>query len=179
MCIRDSDSEWGGDAPARNGAASDDDDVSAADLARAHESLQDHLHRQALGLRLDEVGRQALYFLIESLNDDGYLEDPLEELAQSLTGADPDLEQFEELVEQFRISLKLLQSLEPAGVGARNLAECLSLQLAQLPPSEECEVARRICRQPMDLLARRDIKKLVQLCDAPVSYTHLTLPTKA
>jgi len=161
------DSEWGGDAPARNGAASDDDDVSAADLARAHESLQDHLHRQALGLRLDEVGRQALYFLIESLNDDGYLEDPLEELAQSLTGADPDLEQFEELVEQFRISLKLLQSLEPAGVGARNLAECLSLQLAQLPPSEECEVARRICRQPMDLLARRDIKKLVQLCDAP------------
>ncbi|MFT4192561.1 MAG: RNA polymerase factor sigma-54 [Comamonas sp.] len=158
------DGDWSGETGARNGGG--DDEVSASDLARSHESLQDHLHRQALGLRLDETGRQALYFLIESLNDDGYLEDPLDELALSLTGPDPDPEQFEELVEQFRIALKLLQSLEPVGVGARDLAECLQLQLAQLPASDARSVAQRLCRQPMDLLARRDIKKLVQLCEA-------------
>jgi RNA polymerase sigma-54 factor len=159
------DGDWGSDGPARNGSQNDDE-VSAAELARSHESLQDYLHRQALSLRLNETGRQALYFLIESLNDDGYLEDSLEELARSLTGEQPDAEQLEELVEQFRIALKLLQSLEPTGVGAHHLAECLLLQLAQLPPSESSQVAQRICRQPIDLLARRDIKKLIQLCDA-------------
>ncbi|KAF1021373.1 MAG: RNA polymerase sigma-54 factor [Paracidovorax wautersii] len=161
------DSVWGaGEALPRNGSAGDDDEVSASDLARHHESLQDHLHWQALSLRLGEADRQALYFLIESLNDDGYLEESLEELANSLAGEHADPEQLEELIEQFRIALKLLQSLEPTGVGARDLAECLQLQLAELPASPEREVAQRLCRQPMELLARRDIKKLIQLCDA-------------
>ncbi|MDP1685727.1 MAG: RNA polymerase factor sigma-54, partial [Hydrogenophaga sp.] len=62
------DSEWGGDAPARNNNLSGDDDTaSAADLARAHISLQDFLHDQARCLRLSEEDRAALYFLIESL----------------------------------------------------------------------------------------------------------------
>ena len=81
------DPEWGGDAPARNGA-NDGDDTDATELARSQESLTAFLHRQALALRLSETDRAALRFLIESLNDDGYLEDSLLSLAQGLAGDD-------------------------------------------------------------------------------------------
>ena len=162
------DSEWGGEARARSG----DDDTEAQDLAHGHESLTDHLHRQALSLRLGDVDRAALRFMIESLNEHGYLEDPLEELAAGLAGADA-LEEQEELVHHFTVALRLLQSLEPVGVGARNLAECLTLQLKHLAARDDedtdaatVQTALRICEQPMDLLARRDVRRLMQACGA-------------
>jgi len=158
------DSEWGGDAPARKNNL-DDSDAEASDLTGAHVSLQDHLHRQALGLRLSELDRAALHFLIESLNDDGYLEDSLALLAAGLAG--DNLEQAEELAQQFAITLKLLQHMEPAGVGARTLAEALSLQLLECKNSEETRAAIAICRQPMELLAKRDVKRLSHLCKCP------------
>ncbi|MDW5441463.1 RNA polymerase factor sigma-54 [Polaromonas sp. SM01] len=158
------DNEWGGDAAPRKNN-NDDSEVDAADLARSHESLQDHLHRQALSLRLMPEGRAALHFLIESLNDDGYLEDSLAELAAGLAG--DDLEQVEAMVHEFTVALKLLQHMEPAGVGARNLAECLGLQLLECKNSDETRAAIAMCQQPMELLARRDVKRLSQLCGFP------------
>ena len=166
------DSEWGGDAPARQNNLGDDEQADATELARSQESLTSFLHRQALGLRLSEIDQAALRFLIESLNDDGYLEESLAELAAGL--AADDLDEQEELVHRFTVALGLLQSLEPVGVGARNLAECLSLQLRALQALQEDEpdadqapvlaAALSICKQPMELLARRDIKRLTQLC---------------
>ena len=173
--IAPDDSEWGGDAPASQSTKQQnpDSDVDATELARQQESLPSHLHRQALALRLSEVDSAALRFLIESLNDDGYLEDSLSSLAQSLGDPD-DIEQQDELVHRFTMALHLLQSLEPVGVGARDLSECLSLQLrARLvdlngdPESEAvllCQAALKILKHPIDLLARRDVKRLVQLC---------------
>ena len=158
------DSEWGGDAPARKNNL-DDSDAEASDLTGAHESLQDHLHRQALGLRLSELDRAALHFLIESLNDDGYLEDTLASLAAGLASNDP--AQTEELEQQFAIALQLLQHMEPAGVGARNLAECLRLQLLDAKDCVETRAALAICRQPMELLAKRDVRRLSHLCNFP------------
>ena len=64
------DSEWGGDAPARNNAQADDETASATELARASVSLQEHLHEQARCLRLSDEDRAALYFLIESRGND-------------------------------------------------------------------------------------------------------------
>ena len=81
------DSEWGGDAPARNNN-NDDEKAQATELARNQESLTAFLHRQALSLRLDDTDRAALRFLIESLNDDGYLEDTFQSWAESLAGDD-------------------------------------------------------------------------------------------
>jgi len=162
------DSEWGSDAPARANNLGDDERTDATELARSQESLQSFLHRQALGLRLDENDRAALRFLIESLNDDGYLEDSLPALASGLAGDDND--QFDELVHHFQVALGLLQSLEPVGVGARSLGECLTIQLRALMPADErgdeaqvCKTAIAICRQPMELLARRDFKRLATL----------------
>ncbi|MDB5890832.1 MAG: polymerase, sigma 54 subunit, RpoN/SigL [Polaromonas sp.] len=155
------DSEWGGDAPARKNNA-DDSDADASDLASSHESLQQHLHRQALGLRLSEEDCAALHFLIESLNDDGYLEDTLASLASGLAGGN--VEQTEELEQHFCMALKLLHHMEPAGVGARNLAECLSLQLLECKNTEEAHAALAICRHPMELLAKRDVRRLAHVC---------------
>ncbi len=163
------DSEWGGDAPARNNSSAgpSDGDVDATTLSPEHVSLQDHLHVQARSLRLSDVDQAALMFLIESLTDDGYLEDSFEDLAESL-GAST-LEDVEELVQRFTVVLKLLHHMDPAGVGARHLAECLRLQLdncSRITP--DVQVALKICQQPLDLLARRDTKKLAQVCTCSV-----------
>ncbi|MES2399182.1 MAG: RNA polymerase factor sigma-54 [Pseudomonadota bacterium] len=155
------DGEWGGDAQPRK-SNNDEGDTDASDMARSHESLQDHLHRQSLSLRLSEEDRAALHFLIESLNDDGYLDDTLASLAKGLAG--DDLEQAEELEQHFAMALKLLHHMEPAGVGARNLAECLGLQLLDCKDCDETRAAMAICKQPMELLAKRDVKRLSQLC---------------
>ncbi len=170
------DSEWGGDAPARNNGAGDGDDTaSATDLARAHVSLQDHLHDQARCLRLSEEDRAALYFLIESLNEDGYLEDSLGELAaawQRLSGRAPSsgegdpaaLEEREAMEQRLGVALQLLQHMEPAGVGARDLGECLRLQILELRNTPQARAALAICGQPLELMAKRDIKRLCHLC---------------
>ena len=158
------DNEWGGDATPRKNN-NDDSEVDATELARSHESLQEHLHRQALSLRLSPEGKAALHFLIESLNDDGYLEDSLAALAAGLAG--DDLEQLEALVHEFAVALKLLHHMEPAGVGARNLAECLGLQLLDCRNCDESRAAIAMCQQPMELLAKRDVKRLAQLCGFP------------
>ena len=159
------DGEWGGEAKART-HNQEGESADAVELARSQGSLTEHLHRQALALRLSEIDRAALRFLIESLNDDGYLEDSLESLAAGLAGTD-DLEQLEELVHRFTVALRLLQSLEPVGVGARHLAECLQLQcrdaLRRPSAPAEAQWALQLCSQPMELLARRDIKRLMAL----------------
>ncbi|MGE8199401.1 MAG: RNA polymerase factor sigma-54, partial [Variovorax sp.] len=110
----------------------------------------------------------ALRFLIESLNDDGYLEDSLPALASGLAGDDND--QFDDLVHHFQVALGLLQSLEPAGVGARDLGECLGIQLRAMASEDETDeealvrkTAITVCKQPMELLARRDFKRLATL----------------
>ena len=168
------DGEWGGEAPARGASAPDEDDeLDPADRASAPPSLAEHLRRQALTLRLAPEDAAALRFLIESLNDDGYLEDSLAQLAATLTDEGDELEQLEALVHRFTLALKLLQSLDPPGVGARNLAECLTLQLRSrqsapgLCAGEQAllTAALKICAQhhAIDLLAARNAKKLAQL----------------
>lgn len=167
--------EWGGDVPARASAADDQDETPASDRRSVHISLQDVLHRQALSLRLCPEDRAALYFLIESLNDDGYLEETLAELAQSFGDAsDPDA--YDALLHHLTVALRLLQSLEPVGVGARTLAECLALQIkarqhlldeeGSAHPEADAlalETALLVCQESLDLLARRDVRKLMQL----------------
>ena len=172
------DAEWGGDAPARVSSDSGEGTGDALDRAHEHGSLTDFLHRQALALRLGDIDRAALSFLIESLSDNGYLEDPIEALAAGL--AQGDAEEAEELVHRFTVALRLLQSLEPTGVGARHLGECLSLQLRELQADGVHDAvlvatALCICQQPLDLLARRDLRRLAPLCGASEEVTRAAM----
>ena len=179
------DSEWGGDAPAHNsGASGEEDAASATELARAGTRLQDHLHQQALGLRLSEADSAALYFLIESLNDDGYLEDQLSDLARawlqmsaSAAALSPDevLQACEAAEQRLAMALQLLHHMEPAGVGARDLGECLRLQIEELPNTPEARAALAICGQPLELLAKRDVRRLSVNCGLDEETTRTAL----
>ena len=148
-----------------------DDDFERQNRADAAVSLEDHLRTQLSSLRLSEEDAAAVHVLIESLNEDGYLADPLEEIAERLAevlGIAGD-EEREELMDRLQCGLNFLQSMEPTGVGARTLGECLSLQLRQKPPQKSTAVtllaALKICTEHLGLLARRDFKKIAQLIE--------------
>ena len=141
-----------------------DDDSDRNEQESAEVSLQEHLCQQLAGMGLSDADRTALRVLIESLNEDGYLEDSLEDIAQALGGDDP--EDQEELLDHLRIALKWLQHMDPLGVGARDLAECLTLQLRALPRSAAQVIAILVCKQHLELLARRDMKRLMALTGA-------------
>jgi RNA polymerase sigma-54 factor len=152
--------------PSGPGAAGTaDDDAEAHERRTASGSLQDHLRAQFVGLRLQPEELAALEMLIESLDGDGYLADPLEELAERLAEMlglhDPTAR--EQLADRLRMGLCLLQSLDPPGVGARSLPECLTLQLKALPACAARPVALRIAGQHLELLARRDYRRLAVL----------------
>jgi RNA polymerase sigma-54 factor len=146
-------------------AGEGDDDGEAHDRRAAAGSLQDHLRAQLVGLRLQPEDLAAVAVLIESLDADGYLADPLEEVAERLAemlGLD-DPGAREQLVDRLRIGLCMLQSLDPPGVGARSLPECLTLQLKALPHGAARQVALRIAEQYLEPLARRDYRRLAAL----------------
>ena len=86
--------------------------------------------------RLSRRDAALVELLIEELNDDGFLASPLEEIVGWMDPA-LDLE-----VDDFRAALKMLQSFDPAGVGARDLGECLDLQL-QFADVERFWISRR------------------------------------
>ncbi len=143
-------------------AGSGDDDFEPVDGVDADPSLQDHLRRQLPGMRLSPEDHAAVNVLIESLDEDGYLADPLEEIADRLGGpGEVDATAREEFVERLRCALHWLQSLEPTGVGARDLSDCLVLQLRALPRSESQALAIIVCKSHLELLARRDMRKLM------------------
>jgi len=106
------------------------------------ETLVSFLCRQMDGLRLEEEAARLVRYLIYCLGDDGYLRIPLEELSRH--GAVP--------LSGLERARKLLQSMEPAGVGAAELSECLALQLERIG---ETGPALDIVRDHLEALAKR------------------------
>lgn len=144
-----------------NNSSSDDDNDFTFQEAVVP-SLREHLLSQLKLMPLSERDQVLAMFLIDTINDDGYLEQPLEELVTLLdTEAEIDLLEME-------TALKHIQHLDPAGVGARNLAECLSLQLRTLPAdTPHLKLAHIVTEKHLPLLASRDYAKLRKLlnCD--------------
>jgi RNA polymerase sigma-54 factor len=92
------------------------------------ETLQEHLLWQLEMSRLSEREMRIGAAIIDAINDDGYVIEPLEEIARNLQ---PEIVASVEEVEQV---LRHIQQMDPAGVGARSVSECISLQLKQLDP---------------------------------------------
>jgi RNA polymerase sigma-54 factor len=154
------------ETPSRLNGSESGDDTDFTERSSAGISLQDHLREQLRGMRLSDADRAAVLVLIDSLDEDGYLADPLEEIAERLAldageDIDEDGSQAEALLDRLRCALKWLQNMEPLGVGASNLAECLTLQLRAGPRCEAQLIAILICKHHLELLARRDAKKLM------------------
>ncbi len=155
----DSDREiWQADALARQRRA-DGDDFAALDLLPSQSSLAQHLHAQLTAQPLPLRDRLLAQAIIDSLDDDGYLRTPLEELLALDMLADlrpaPDLD-------AMALALQRVQALEPAGVGARNVAECLRLQLPSIDCPRMQELAEAIIDDHLALLAARDVPALAR-----------------
>lgn len=146
-----------------------EDNLAAKDLewVSTSESLAEHLLMQAKTLRLSHEDAAALMILIESLDENGYLTDDLTDIADRLLAARQNeldyMLEHEDMLERLQCALGWLQSLEPSGVGARNLSECLKLQLKQKPVGDVQKLALAICTQYLDVLAKRDHRKLASL----------------
>lgn len=153
--------DYGGGRWEESGSGSDDDGDYL--FQEPHlPTLRDHLIGQIKLLPLSERDQTLAALLVDSINDDGYLEQSLEALAEMLP---PQLE-----IDPVELSttLKLLQHLDPPGIGARDLAECLALQLEALPQeTPRRELALELARQHLPTLAVRDYAKLRRLlrCD--------------
>ena len=144
------------------------DDADPQERRGSAGSLQDHLRAQLVGMRLSAEDHASIEVLIESLDGDGYLADTLQDIAERLAAmlGIESAEAREGLDERLRCGLRWLQSLDPPGVGASNLGECLTLQLRTTPRCAARQVAIRICEQYLGLLAKRDMKRLVALTGA-------------
>ena len=113
------------------------------------ETLESFLCRQIAGLEVPERQRQLLYYLVGCLEDSGYLTVPAEELA---VGAGvPE--------EELRRSIARLQTLEPAGVGAADLSQCLYLQLQRIGDDGP---ATQIVLHHLEALARNRYHQIAQ-----------------
>lgn len=126
--------------------------VSALDFTASSVSLQDHLLAQLRLQRLPDRDLVLCGVLIESLDDDGYLRSPLAEAGM--------LAQFEPAAtaDELRCALRRVQALDPLGVGARDLPECLSLQLQLLPEAEDRRLCARMLAGHVSQLARLDFR---------------------
>jgi RNA polymerase sigma-54 factor len=135
----------------------DDDGVEAHDLQAAATTLRDHLEWQ-LGLsQFSDRDKSLVRFLIEGLNDDGYLSASLPELLETIPP------EYEVEADDLEIALRQLQSLDPTGIGARTLRECLALQLKAEPASLARDLAFVIVDRHLDLLAGREFNRLIRL----------------
>ena len=146
----------GGDGDWGTNSGSEDEDFYPQQVAT--DTLRDHLNEQLRTTKLELRDRQIVGALIDALDEDGYLSGSLEEIAE-LFPAELEID-----ADELSIALKYVQSFDPAGVGARDCAECLALQLKTLPKhTPHLADALKVVDGNLELLANRDFTKLKRL----------------
>lgn len=143
-----------------NSGSDDDNDFTFQEAVTL--TLREHLLDQLKLMPLSERDQTLTLLLVDAINDDGYLEQSLEELAELLP------EEYEVDPMELETALKHIQHLDPPGIGARNLAECLCLQLkAMEEETPELAHAIAVAEHHLPLLATRDYARLRKLlgCD--------------
>ena len=169
------DDRWSSDAGTFTGAGRDeDDDGDSQDIQAATPSLREHLTWQLGMTQLSGRDRSLVVFLIEALDEDGYLSTPLAELLETLPP------EYEIELEELEIALRHIQSFDPTGIGARSPQECLALQLKALPACAENQLALLIVDKHLELLAARDfvkIKRFAECDDEALKAAHALIVT--
>lgn len=138
----------------------DDDDEGFESRSTVAETLYDHLLWQVNLTHFSLNDRTIAVCIIDSLDDNGYLTADLEEIQEAAQNILPDEEiELDEVV----AVLHRLQQFEPAGVAARNLQECLLIQLKQLPETTAHRAnALMIVSEHLDLLGGQDQAALIK-----------------
>jgi RNA polymerase sigma-54 factor len=129
----------------------DDGDYNLEAFASEEPTLADHLAQQLALTVADPVRRMIGRYLIDLVDESGYVTEDLAEAANKL-GAP---------LSEIEAVLDILQSFEPAGICARNLVECLSLQLKEC---DRFDPAMQALVERLDLVAKRDLAALRKIC---------------
>ena len=138
-------SEWSGASSASG------EDYNLEAFVSAEITLADHLAEQMALAISNPAGRMIGQYLIDMVDEAGYLTGDLESVAEKLGARRSDVE----------LVLAVLQTFDPSGVCARNLTECLGIQLKE---RDRYDPAMRALVEHLDLLAKRDLPGLRRLC---------------
>ncbi len=155
----ESDSSWEDtyDIPSMLGSSGPGEGFEPQEIHSASGTLYDHLIWQLNALPLSDRDFSIAIAVIDAINGEGYLEETPEELMEAFD-LDPEVE-MEELVTQ----IKQIQQFDPPGVGARDLQECLLIQLKQLDdPSESARIARNWVEHHFKLLSSLNSKQSLE-----------------
>ncbi|MEN9465001.1 MAG: hypothetical protein RL217_1182 [Pseudomonadota bacterium] len=156
------DSQWDDTFQATAGVASgshnqDDDDFDYDSRHASADNLQDHLLWQLNLTPMTDTDRSIAMMLIDGVDDDGYLHTTIEDVLESL-GEALNLDEDEVIA-----VLRRLQQFDPAGVFARDLRECLLLQLQQLPTDTQwLGETKEVIRDHIELLGSKDYQGLMR-----------------
>lgn len=150
-----SDGDWSFDDVARNGKPDEDED-GRPQLEAQETTLREHLLEQARVTVRELRDRALIELLIDALDDDGYLDESLPDIHARLP-SELDIE-----LDELSAALALLQSFDPAGVGARSIPESLCIQIRRMPrvPLVTRRHALLLAENHLHLLAQRDFVKL-------------------
>ena len=136
------------------GAQSEFEGIRSAD-----DSLREHLLWQLNLLPLTDTDKAIAFAIVDMLSDDGYLESDLEALCETVNGQDEAKIELDEVA----AVLKQVQGLDPVGVAARDLRECLLLQLGQVDPSTPwLAEAKQVCDKYLSVLGSRDYPQVMR-----------------
>ncbi|HKY90361.1 MAG TPA: RNA polymerase factor sigma-54 [Nevskiaceae bacterium] len=137
-----------------------EDDRDPMDRACVDPDLRERLHEQVCGVQMDDRERLVAQLVIETLEDDGYLRGSVAETARALS-IDPPITD-----EEIEKAIRAVQEFEPCGVAARDLSECLLLQLEAMDEETPGRaLAMAVAKDGLDLLARHDQSALTRRFD--------------
>ena len=142
-----------------NNYSSDDDEKSIPYAAGM--SFTQHLINQLNTYRLDDEEREIAEFLVGSVDESGYIRRSLSDIMDDLAFTQ-NVYTTEDKIEHI---LRIVHQLDPAGVGARNLQECLSIQLHRREKTPNVELAINIIDNAFDQFTKKHYKKLLQKFD--------------
>jgi RNA polymerase sigma-54 factor len=121
-------------------------------------SFSEYLQSQLNTVQLTEEEQEIAAFLVGSLDESGYLRRPVKDILDDLAFTQ-NIYTTEEAIEKVLLEV---QELDPAGVGARNLQECLILQMERKTPTASVELALRILEDSFDAFSKKHYDKLMQ-----------------
>ncbi len=142
---------------ASNIPSSNSEDWDFTSTTAAGTDLQTHLLWQLSLAKMSDSDRMIATVIIDSIGSDGYLQESLEDIQDSF---DP-MQHIE--MDEVEMVLKRVQQFEPTGIAARNLSECLLLQLNSLPSTTAwLTQAKILCKEHLELLGARDYNQLMR-----------------
>ncbi|MEM8513270.1 RNA polymerase sigma-54 factor [Massilia sp. MP_M2] len=156
------DTDWNEGSGASSGSSSSSDDEDGRpQLEACAITLREHLMEQVRETLLSTRDRALAELVIDALDDNGYLDEPLDEIHARLP------EELEVDLDELRCALAMVQSMDPVGVGARSASECLALQIRRMPgvPMVTRRMALKIVEGYLTWFAQREYSKLKKALD--------------